>query len=221
VDGFYSRSNQSVIDEICGYNWTGLTQHELLNVARVYYYFSIQFRENLRVARRLHPTDANLLRLEEGECNTSNLSPWPSVADEGEVMDHDEFMRRALKLASGHNPEDPRLIAAGERYLRTCRAMAPEARAQSIASYENGGLESLFRAILKCQNWNEPALQAFRHFLVKHIEFDSDMENGHGALSRQLQPEDRFVVPLWCAFSEILVEAAPSLLNEEPSQSRS
>ncbi len=134
-------------------------------------------------------------------------------------MDHDEFMRRALELAAGHGSTDPRLKAAGERYLQTCRAVASEARAQSIASYENGGLESVFRAILRCRHWDEPALQAFRHFLMKHIEFDSDVENGHGALSRQLQPEDHLVVPLWAAFSEILIEAAPSLLVPEHDRS--
>ncbi len=89
--------------------------------------------------------------------------------------------------------------------------MGPQARAQSIASYEDGGLERVFRAILTCQDWNSDALRAFRHFLVEHIKFDTDPESGHGALSRHLRPTEH-VVPLWESFRHILVEAAPALL---------
>jgi len=32
-----------------------------------------------------------------------------------------------------------------------------------IASYEDGGLERLFQAILAISHWNGPLLQAFRH----------------------------------------------------------
>ena len=53
-------------------------------------------------------------------------------------------------------------------------------------------------------------LQAFKHFLTEHIRFDSDPEQGHGALCRHLTPNDR-ILPLWTAFKEILVEAAPGL----------
>lgn len=35
-----------VIDDICGLKWTRLTQEELINVAWVYYYFSVQFRKS-------------------------------------------------------------------------------------------------------------------------------------------------------------------------------
>jgi hypothetical protein len=61
-------------------------------VASAYYFFSIQVREDLEVARQLYPNDDRLLQLEEGECSTDNLSPWPDVAGEGEKLNHDEFM---------------------------------------------------------------------------------------------------------------------------------
>jgi hypothetical protein len=65
-----------------------------------YYYFSIQFRENLLVACRLYPRDPALRRLLEDqasklvsvECKTDKLSPWPDVALDGEPRDHDKFM---------------------------------------------------------------------------------------------------------------------------------
>ena len=61
----------------------------------------------------------------------------------------------------------------------------------SIASYENGGLEAVFTAFIRAKDWDTPLLQGFRHFLVKHIEFDSDPMEGHGALCRALVPDDR------------------------------
>lgn len=66
---------EGIIDTICGLNWEGLNQDDLLDAARGYYYFSIQFRESLQAARELYPEDENLWELEEAECNTDNLSP--------------------------------------------------------------------------------------------------------------------------------------------------
>lgn len=60
------------------------------------------------------------------------------------------------------------------------------------------------------QSWNGPLQQAFKHFLAEHIRFDSDPDQGHGALCRHLTPDDR-VLPLWAEFKHMLVEAAPNL----------
>jgi hypothetical protein len=94
-----------VIDEICGLNWKGINRDDLFSAAWAYYFFSIQFRENLQIARALYPDDANLKQLEDEECDTHNLSPWPGIALPGERMNHDEFMRRSLELC----PVDPNL----------------------------------------------------------------------------------------------------------------
>ena len=58
---------QREIDDICRLNWTGLSQADLTKVAWAYYYFSIQFRENLEVARSLFPDDERLLWLDHAE----------------------------------------------------------------------------------------------------------------------------------------------------------
>jgi hypothetical protein len=88
--------------------------------------------------------------------------------------------------------------------------MDNHSRASAIASYEDGGLEKVFRAFLKAPRWNNPLLKAFQHFLVEHIRFDSDPEQGHGALCRHLTPDDR-VHALWAEFREMLIQAAPRL----------
>ena len=77
-----------MIEEICNLDWTNLSKDELINVAWAYYYFSVQFRENLLTARQVRPEDELLKELERGECDTDNLSPWPGVAAVGERRSH-------------------------------------------------------------------------------------------------------------------------------------
>jgi hypothetical protein len=201
---------ERVVDDICNLKWNRLDREELVNVAWVYYYFSIQFRENLEIARKLYPNDDRLLELDHGERNTDNLSPWPGVAVAREKMNHDEFMRRTLTLSTIAENRRRGLEAIGQSYLTGVRAMDQMSRALSIASYEDGGLEKVFRAILLAQHWDGPLLEAFKHFLAEHIRFDSDPEHGHGALCRHLPPDDR-VLPLWAGFKKMLLEATPGL----------
>lgn len=199
-----------VTTRICGLRWANLSQADLLQVAQSYYYFSIQFRENLHIACELYPSDVDLKKLESEECNTSNLSPWPGVAAADEKMNHDEFMRRLLDLEP--SPEQQRLYLEflGHSYLAAIRKMPPAIRAMSIGSYEGGGLERIFRAFLSAPDWDHPALRAFQHFLVKHLEFDGDQEHGHGALCRHLAPDER-VTPLWTEYERLLIKSVPNL----------
>jgi hypothetical protein len=201
---------EQVIREVCNLNWVNLTDEDVIRVAWAYYHFSVQFRECLEIAREMYPDDERLLQLDHGERNTDNLSPWPGVAQSGEKMNHDEFMRRTLELAK--IPEIGRIVLSdvGHKYLKTVRAIDPKVRALALATYEDGGLERVFRAILTAPNWNGPLQQAFKHFLAEHIRFDSDPDQGHGALCRHLTPDDR-VLPLWAEFKHMLVEAAPNL----------
>ncbi len=198
------------IDEIAGFNWTGLTADDLEAVALAYYFFSIQFRESLQTACSLYPDDAKLAQLRIEECGTDNLSPWPGVAEVGEKMDHDEFMRRTIALAPMAADEIARIEALGAIYLAETRSLSPKAKAFSIASYEDGGLETVFKAILRAPHWDGAVLGAFRHFLTEHIRFDSDPDGGHGSLSRHIEQDDRIVVA-WRAFRDLLIEAVPNL----------
>jgi hypothetical protein len=207
---------EKVINRICNLPWENLKDEELLRVAMAYYYFSVQFRENLEVACKLYPGDEKLKDLRRGECDTRNLSPWENVAAKGEGMNHDEFMRRLLTLQPIADADA--LAREGDRYLARVRAMDDLAKAKSIASYEDGGLESVFSAILRAPSWKGAGLRAFRHFLEKHIEFDSDSDGGHGALSRHI-PVDDTVLPLWLAFEDILRSAVQAFANIGTKQS--
>jgi hypothetical protein len=203
--------HETVVANICHLNWTSLTQGDLINVAWAYYYFSVQFRENLEIARKLYPDDDRLFQLDKGERDTDNLSSWPDVAENSERMNHDEFMRRTLQLTAISEGQRRRLMQIGQSYLTKVRAINDHSKTLALASYEHGGLERVFRAILTAPHWNCALLQAFEHFLTEHIKFDSDPEHGHGSLCRHLMPDER-VLPLWKEFRQMLVEAAPRLL---------
>ena len=207
---------QDVIVDICNLNWRALSTDDLISVAWAYHYFSIQFRENLEIACALYPQDLSLGQLDRGERHTGNLSPWPGIAEADEKMHHDEFMRRALALTAIDESRRRRLEDAGRSYLAKMRAIDRRSRALSIASYENGGLVAVFRAILTAPSWDDPVVRAFRHFLTEHIRFDTDPVGGHGTLCRHLTPDDQ-VLRLWSAFYQLLVEAAPRLaVSREP-----
>jgi hypothetical protein len=201
---------ENVITDICDLDWPSLCTEDLIAVAWAYYFFSVQFRENLLIARTIHPQDQSLQDLEAEECNTDNLSPWPGVALPAEKMDHDEFMKRVLSLAPIDEHKRHAFETAGHRYLTIIRAMNHTQRALSITSYEDGGLERVFRAMLTAPPHANPLLDGFRHFLSEHIKFDSDPSQGHGAMIRHLTPDDR-ILPLWLGFKQLLLEFAPAL----------
>jgi hypothetical protein len=202
---------ERVVAEIYDLNWSHLREDEMVSVAWAYCFFSVQFRENLQLACTFYPQDLNLKKLEAEECHTDNLSPYPGVADVGEKLNHDEFMRRLLCLSPISEKRQSQLEKIGNRYLQEIRATDPETRALSISSYEDGGLETVFKGILKAHAYQHPVIDAFRFFITEHIRFDSDPVKGHGALSRHMVADDR-ILPLWVAFKALLVEAIPGLL---------
>jgi hypothetical protein len=208
VDGRHAVAFDAVIDEICEMPWESIGADEVLQVAKVYYFFSIQFRENLEIACRLYPDDQMLKMLREVECDTDNLSPWPGVAAIGEKLNHDEFVKRLLSLQG--IDRDDYLTSVGLTYLDRVRNLDDLTRATSIASYEDGGLSRVFRAILRARHWEGAGSRAFRFFLQQHIRFDEEDGGGHGALTRQLRPHDD-ILALWVAFRDMLIAAVPKL----------
>jgi len=199
---------ESMIVSICDMPWQQLHPTDLMRVAKAYYYFSVQFRENLEIACLLYPNDALLRELRAGECDTDNLSPWPGVASPGERMNHDEFVRRLLLLENvGCNDH---LTQVGRLYLDRIRRLGSRVRAGSIAGYEDGGLSRVFGAMLRAPSWDGAGPSAFKFFLEQHVSFDADDGGGHGRLARHLRPGDE-ILPLWTAFRDLLLAATPQL----------
>ena len=202
-----SNRYEAVIDEISNLNWKKLDQEELMAVCRAYYYFSRQFVDAVHIACKLYPSDPQLIQLRSGECDTDNLSPYPGIAEKGEKMDHDEYMKRAIGMARLDISDREQVDKLGRKYLEIAGSADDLTRAMSLSTYEDGGLEVVFRAFLTAKDWDEPSLRAFKHFLVEHIKLDT---GEHGALCRHIVADDR-VLPLWEAFRDLLVGAAPRL----------
>ena len=203
-------TTEQAVASIVNFGWRNLSEAEMISATWAYYFFSVQFRENLELATEFFPEDNNLRKLLGEESDTDNLSPYPGIAVPRERLDHDAFMRRALDLAPVTAAQRHDYEQAGARYLARVRDIEPITRALSISSYEDGGLEQLFIAMLTAPDHDHPTLRAFRYFMVQHIAFDSDPEQGHGQLSRQLPPSED-VVELWVAFQNILLELTPRL----------
>ena len=68
-------------------------------------------------------------------------------------MNHDEFMRRTLQLTTIPNERRQALASIGQAYLAKVRAIDRNTKALALGSYEDGGLERMFRAILTAQRW--------------------------------------------------------------------
>src|SRR5690242_3606228 len=204
---------QKIVDEICHFRWSEINRSELLAVSQACYYFSVQFCETVEIACRLHPFDHLLAELREKLCNSDDLSPYPGVAEPSEKLDHGKFMRRVLAMSSLDAATRARIGRFGAAYLAKIRGTGPETRVRSLPSYVDDGLEKIFSAVLRARDWEDPSLAAFRHFLVGHIDLDSDPDIGHGALCRHLVPDDR-IVPLWRAFRDLLMQAAPGLITD-------
>jgi hypothetical protein len=196
---------EAVIDGICRMGWERLNSNEVMRVAKAYYYFSVQFRENLAIARARHSDNPKLAALWSGECETDHLSPWPGEAA-GERMSYDEFMRRLLEFHPAGR--DKRLTEAGLAYLDKTRRLDDAARASSVASYEAGGLSRVFNAMLRAPRWHGRGQRAFRFFLEEHIRLEGGARRAE--LSRRLPVDDR-ILPLWAAFRDLLTTAVPKL----------
>jgi hypothetical protein len=92
---------EGVINQICRMPWAKISNHEVLKIAKVYYYFSVQFRENLAIACLLYPRSENLQKLYREECHADNLSPFPGITAVGERINHinhDEFLKKITPI---------------------------------------------------------------------------------------------------------------------------
>jgi hypothetical protein len=199
-----------VIEDISTFPWSSLSRDDMVAVAHAYYFFSIQFRESLVQARLLFPADENLRQLEAEECDTDNLSPWPNVAAAGERLNHDEYLRRTLALAPCSAAKSEVLENIGRRYLEATRRQPAITRAMSLASYEDGGLERVFKGMLTFPHWDNELLMAFRHFLRKHLHFDAGAETTHGFLCRHILVDDS-ILPMWSGFRDLFLQAVPTI----------
>tara|TARA_B100001989_G_C24540621_1_gene467343 strand:- start:1554 stop:2237 length:684 start_codon:yes stop_codon:yes gene_type:complete len=212
----------SGVERICNLGWEDLSENQVKRALHGFYFFSQKFVDNLRTASNLYPEDDGIKSLMQEELNTDNLSPYNGVADEGEAMDHDVFLRRVIQISGLSEEENEELFTKGKQYLEAMDQMPPEAQLQCLVSCEDGGAIQMYSSVLKAQvlDSEDPALQAFKHFLQKHVEFDNEegAEAGHGTLVRKFEMEDKHIGPFWNHFADFLETLVYGEKAEEPAQ---
>ncbi|MEU6595205.1 DUF3050 domain-containing protein [Streptomyces sp. NPDC046881] len=164
-----------------------LDSDELTRMCYLSWVAAVEFAEALRVAERIHGDHKGLQDMIAGELQTSNLA----FDDYRRSGDHHEFLAHFLGKDGQLEKLEAELGEFAAEYLRECRALDDETRAMSVFSREEE-LPGIFTRFLEApaENWQTPALAAYRYYLEQHIFLDSD-EGGHAELIGDLTVDER------------------------------
>jgi hypothetical protein len=184
--------HKSVVRQIRGLNWENLDSDDLQVVMYLSYVAAVEFAEALRIALDLYPTHEGLLEMAHGELKTKNLL----LDDFQDAGDHHEFLAHFLNKHDLIRPMRERFGAQADAYLAECRALDENVRAMTVFSREEE-LSGIFARMLDAKDWSAPGVYAFRHYLSRHITFDTG-EGGHHDLVSTFPIDDR-VYPFYAA----------------------
>lgn len=172
------------IEQILAIKWDQLDLNQLTGLMYLSFVSAMEFAESLRMARTLYPSSQSLDCMILGEIDTNNLSFHPYH----QYGDHSDFLIHFLCRADVWTQISEKCMAAGQIYLKSIQRMSPETRAASVFHREQT-LPNIFGLILENKVFYYPNLpvhlQAYRHYLERHIQLDTE-ENGHGDLTRPL-----------------------------------
>ncbi len=181
---------KKVVGDITNLNWKSLEEPQLMRLMYLSRAAAVEFAEALREGLKVYKQDPDLQGMARGELKTDNLrfSDYEKRGDHWEFLDH--FLTKA-----GYTP-DAGLKDSANRYIETCRKMDSKVRAHTVFSREHE-LGAIFDAILQNEHWTTETLLAYRHFMERHIQLDTE-EGGHGdAVSKY--PIDDSVLPFYQA----------------------
>ncbi|MDR3440146.1 hypothetical protein [Telmatospirillum sp.] len=201
--------HKAVVREIKGLNWENLDGDDLQVVMYLSYIAAVEFAEALRLALDLYPSHEGLLEMAHGELKTKNLL----LDDYRDAGDHHEFLAHFLEKHDLTEPMRQRLGRHADAYLAACRSLDENVRAMTVFSREEE-LSGIFARMLDAEDWSYPGLYAFRHYLSRHITFDSG-EGGHHDLVSSFPIDDR-VYPFYAARLETF-RLVPHLFELTPA----
>ncbi len=181
----YKMNYKNIVNQIRSLSWQKLSENELVALMVLSYFAAREFGDSLRRALTLYPTSHGLLEMAEEELETNNLK----FADYDKVGDHADFLWHFVEGFGLLSKVSRGVLEAGLKYQEAIRKLSPEVRAMSIVSRESE-LPGIFEQVLKAENWQSPALVAFRYYLTTHIELDS-MEGGHADMLSDFPVDDR------------------------------
>lgn len=201
---------KKVVKQIRQLSWTSLNSEELQVVMYLSWVAAVEFGEALRVALSVYPEHEGLQEMAHGELKTKNL-----LLDDFVIAgDHHEFLHHFLVKHDVLRPLEQRLGTHAAAYLKACRSLSPENRAMTVFSREEE-LSGIFARMLEASDWSAPGLYAFRHYLSRHITFDSS-EGGHHDLVSSFAIDEN-VLPFYAARLETF-RLVPGLWSSTPRQ---
>ncbi len=186
----HAPKSKEVVRQIKALNWENLSSDELVVVWYLSYVAAVEFAEALRLALRLYPDNPGLKAMAYGELKTRNLS----LDDFRAAGDHHEFLAHFLAKHDVTEQMERQLGEHAAAYLAACRSLSDDVRAMTVFSREEE-LSGIFARILQAGDWSAPGLYAFRHYLSRHIVFDSG-EGGHYDLVSDFPVDDQ-VLPFY------------------------
>lgn len=195
--------SKEVVGKIKALNWENLSRDELVVVWYLSYVAAVEFAEALRIALRLYPDHPGLKAMAYGELKTRNLA----LEDFRSPGDHHEFLAHFLAKHDVTAKMERELGEHAARYMAVCRSLSDEVRAMTVFSREEE-LSGIFARMLQASDWSAPGLYAFRHYLSRHIVFDSGTGGHHDLISSF--PVDDQVLPFYEARLETF-KLVPSL----------
>jgi hypothetical protein len=178
-------SYKEIVQQIKHLNWCGLDTIGLTKVWYLSWIAAVEFAEALRITLDLYPNHRGLAKMARGELKTRNLR----LEDYLQAGDHHEFLEHFLNKQGVINRIDEALVNHGVRYMNACRELSDTDRAMTVFSRELE-LAGIFERILEAPDWSAPGLYAFRHYLSRHIVFDSSV-GGHHELTSDFPVDDR------------------------------
>ncbi len=202
---------KEVVAEIRGLNWKSLQEPQLERLMQISHGAAEEFAEALRIGLQVYKSDDNLQQMARGELKANNLKH----GDYDKRGDHSEFLAHFLEREGSQL--SPEVQDAIQKYRVICSNLTPEVRAKTVFSREEE-LSGIFAAILCNEHWSTETLQAFRYYLQKHIELDSE-DGGHADLVSAYEIDD-VVLPFYEARLD-LYRVIPELFKVNSERQKS
>lgn len=173
-----------IVRKIVDLPWQTLDQEKLHALMFLSAHAAQEFAASLRIALRHFSWHEGLKKMATGELQTDNMR-FGSYQESG---DHADFLWHFVHECNLHLAVSEKIFNTGEAYLGQVEKLPEMVRAMSIFSREHE-MSLVYKNILQAPAWNTPALQAYRHYLERHVELDSE-KGGHDELVADLPVTD-------------------------------
>lgn len=161
------KNYKNIVKTIENLPWEAFDPNSLMIVSAV---SALEFASTLRAGIR---AESALSAIASGELETDNLK----FSDYQVSGDHADFLWHFIRKHNLLTKVDGKVIEAGARYLANISRLDTNTRVMSIVSREKE-LAGIFEKIIPTLDDTNPAMAAFKYYLVRHTELDQG-EGGH------------------------------------------